>query len=108
MSKKQLNFLMLSCIILSIVGTLLLFDSFNYDSHFTNKHNNDYWVKIWQLRNHPEITYNYFHGLWLIPFGVMFAFILLILDFPSYEEIYKKLKKDLKQKIKKRGFIPLH
>jgi hypothetical protein len=30
----------------------------------------------------------------------MFAFILLILDFPSYGEIYKKLKTDLKQKIK--------
>jgi hypothetical protein len=105
MQKKQTNFLIISIVILGIVGTFLLFDSFNYDVNFVDKHDPNAWVKKWQLSNHPEITYNYFHGIWLIPFGVMFAFILMLLEFPSYEEIYRKIKIDLKEKIKKRGDI---
>jgi hypothetical protein len=38
----------------------------------------------------------------------MFAFILLLLDLPSYEDIYKHLKKDFKKIIKnKKGEKPL-
>jgi hypothetical protein len=44
--------------------------------------------------------FDYFNGLWLAPIGLFFVCILILLDFPSYGDIYKRLKKDLKNKIK--------
>jgi hypothetical protein len=96
LSQKRFSIILFVCVILGIVGFLMAYESFNYDVTITNKHDKDYWIKIWTMKNHPELYWNYFHGLWLIPFGIMFAFILLLLDLPSYEDIYKHLKKDFK------------
>jgi len=45
--------------------------------------------------------FDYLHGLYLIPNGIFIVFILIYLDLPDFKTIYKTIKKDLKNKIKK-------
>lgn len=94
MSKNKLSILLFLCIIFFISSWLLL-------TNITLK--NEYATKDMDVFTRIYIShqFNYLNGLWLIPTGLMFVTFLLILDFPSYEEIYKKLKKDLKIKIYK-------
>jgi hypothetical protein len=42
-----------------------------------------------QLRRSRE--FNYINGLWMIPSGIMFICILLILELPSFGDIYKHI-----------------
>jgi hypothetical protein len=58
----------------------LIFQSFYCDATFTNPYDNDFGIKLWTLKNHPDIHYNFFHGLWIVPSIIMFIFFVDYLD----------------------------
>lgn len=41
---------------------------------------------------------NYFNGLWLMPTGIMFIFLLVLLDIPSFQDIKKEFFNIIKKK----------
>jgi hypothetical protein len=53
------------------------------------------------LFNRYENKFNYLHGLWLIPTGIFFIFFLILLEIPSFDDIYKHFKKAYLIKFKK-------
>lgn len=53
------------------------------------------------LFNRYENKFNYLHGLWLIPTGLFFIFFLILLEIPSFDDIYKRFKRDFSLKFRK-------
>ena len=51
-------------------------------------------------RLHPK--FDYLNGLWLMFGGVFFIFLLIFLDLPSFEEIFKAAKRDIYYKFSKK------
>lgn len=82
-----------------IFTSIMTYSIFLQDKAIIDSFDDDL-LKI-SLYNNYENKFDYLHGLFLIPTGLFFIFILLFLDVPTYFDIYKKLKKDLKNKIKK-------
>jgi len=72
-------------------------DSFIMYQKFNVFHTiNDFEYQYW-MHNY----FNYFGGMWIVFSTSIIICLLLFLDFPSYKEIYNRLKKDFKEKIKK-------
>jgi hypothetical protein len=83
---KRIEILLFIIIITGILGIFLIFDSFSYDLTLSNIHEKDNWVKLWTMKNYPNMYFNYWHGLWLMPMGVMFVFIVIMLQMILYPE----------------------
>lgn len=66
---------------------------FGYTIPNEYKHKNDSILE----KLHPE--FDYFNGIWLIGSGLFFTLLLVLLEFPSYKNIYKELRRVLKAKI---------
>jgi len=92
MEKKEVILLvMIVCFVLS----MLFYYSFTVPE-------NERISKLDLMTDHWEIShpkFNYIFGLWLMPMGLFFIFLLVFLDMPSFGEIYRHLKCDFKKKI---------
>lgn len=84
--RKRIEILLILIVINGIIGTILIFDSFSYDLTLSNIHEKDDWLKKWTMENHPELYFDYFHGLWVAPLGVMFVFTVIMLQLIFYPE----------------------
>jgi hypothetical protein len=95
MSKKAFSMLLIVCIACTLSSWYLVV---NITYKNEKKLYDDYGYDV-ALLQYNEGKFDYLNGIWLMPVGLLFVSILLLLDFPSYEDIYKKLKSDLKIKI---------
>lgn len=93
LSQKQFS-------ILLVLSMLCLFSSWLLWSNITHK--NEEALKELSLFEQLRISreFNYINGLWVIPSGIMFICFLLILELPSFEDVYKEIKKEIKRKMK--------
>lgn len=94
MSEKQFSILLLLLILCGLFSWYLLTDSFNEELKLTKDNPNI--IQRTYIQSHPR--FNYLHGLWIIPGGLILVMILLILELPSFGDIYKEIKKKLKNK----------
>lgn len=95
MSKKQFNILLLLLIICSLFSWYLLYDSFSQEIKLTKDTPNI--IQRTYIQAHPH--FNYLHGLWVIPGGLILVMILLILELPSFGDMAKEVKKKIYKKI---------
>lgn len=83
---KKIEIVLFIIVVTGIIGSLLLFDSFNHDLGLDNKRNSNNWIKKWTMSNHPELYFDYLHGLWLMPIGIMTVFTVIMLQMVFYPE----------------------
>jgi di/tricarboxylate transporter len=92
MSEKQFSILLLLLVICGLFSWYLLSDSFSQEIKLTKDTPNI--IQRTYIQAHPH--FNYLHGLWVIPGGLILVMMLLILELPSYSEILKEIKKKIK------------
>lgn len=100
MTNKTINILLLICIICFVLSWFLYWNiTFPNEQKIKPKlHDINYTYATYEHMYKPK--FDYFNGLWLAPMGLFFTCVLIILGFPSYEDIYKRLKKDFIKKIR--------
>jgi hypothetical protein len=92
MSEKQFSILLLLLVICGLFSWYLLSDSFSQEIKLTKDTPNI--IQRTYIQAHPH--FNYLHGLWVIPGGLILVSIMLILELPSFGEVYRHFKKKLR------------
>lgn len=74
--KNRFEILLSLIVINGIIGTLLLMNIFYADVEYSNslKYDKDLLLK----QEFLEHKFDYWHGIWLMPIGLMFVFILVL------------------------------
>jgi hypothetical protein len=98
--KNKYAIVLLIGIVFNIIGFFWFYNTIYYDSKqmeykFKVSHEWDIWKYQYEVSHYN----NYFGGMWLIFSCMIFICLLLFFDFPSYSEIFKRLKKDIKKKM---------
>jgi len=93
LSQKQFSILLILIVICSLFSWYLLTDSFNEELKTTKDNPNI--IQRTYIQSHPR--FNYLHGLWVIPGGLILVIILLILELPDFNDIYKYIYYHAKQ-----------
>ncbi len=97
--QNKLTVLLCLLIISGFFMFFMTYNSFMNDKKIIDSFDKDI-LRIY-LFNRYENKFNYMHGLWLIPTGIFFVFLLVLLDIPSPEQIFKEFKNKIKKKEKK-------
>lgn len=99
-NKKQFSIILFILVISGFFMFFMSYNSFVSDKKIIDGFDKD--VIMISLFNRYVNKFDYLHGFWLIPTGIFFIMLLVIIDFPSFEDIFKRFKKDLLVKLKEK------